>query len=136
MSYMEKYRICQSDISLHVDKVAWKRSGFKDRKALEDAVRDLSLEKKIEMLTEIQMREMTELFFDEKQEFLLKLGHKTWIDGKELYEYAKDTYKDDKWKIDECNFHPVCVMSGSHIAQMNTFVMKRLKGKREGNKDE
>lgn len=124
-------RIGQISIGDHVDKLAWKRSGFKDRKALEDAVRDLPLEKKVEMLTEINMSEMAKILFEEKQEFLLSIGHKTWVDGDELYEYAKRVYTDKQWKIDRHDFHPVCVFSGSHTNQMNTIVMERLQKKRK-----
>lgn len=125
-------RIVQSTINWSfAEPLAWKRSGFKDRATLENAVRDLPLKKKMEMLTEIHMREMAEILFEEKQEFLLSLGKKTWVDADESYRYAKKTYKDKQWDIDEYNFHPMCVFGGSHTNQMNTVVMERVQEKRK-----
>lgn len=126
-------RIGQISIGAHVDKLAWKRSGFKDRKALEDAVRDLPLEKKVEMLVEINMKAMAKMLFKEKQEFLLNLGHKTWVDGDELYEYAKRVYTDKEWKIDRHNFHPTCVFDGENTNQMNSTHIDRLRKQRNRN---
>jgi len=136
MSYRgEMKSIGQISVGDYADKLAWKRSGFKDRKALEDAVRDLPLEKKVEMLTELNMsgsspNGMATMLFKNKQEFLLSIGHKTWVDGDELYEYAKSVYTDKEWKIDRHDFHPICVFDGTHTNQMNTYVMDRMKEKR------
>lgn len=88
------------------------------------------------MLTEIKMFEMAKMLFEEKQEFLLSLGHKTWVDANESYQYAKKTYTGKQWNIDEYNFHPLCVFNGTHVSQMNSYVMDRLKEKREGSKNE
>ena len=132
MSYAgERNRIGQVSVGAYADKLAWKRSGFTNRTALEQAVRDLPLEKKVEMLTEINMHGMAEMLFEEKQEFLLNLGHKTWVDGDELYEYAKGVYTGKEWKIDRHDFHPICVFDGTHTSQMNTHVMAKLEKKRK-----
>lgn len=128
--YVEKYHISQRDISTHVDALAWNRSGFKDGEALKQAVRELSLEEKVEMLVEANLADLSEMLWNRKQEFLLNLGHKTWVDGDEAYEIAKRTYKDEQWEIDRAYFHPVCVFSGTHTSQMNTHVIDRLTEKR------
>ena len=118
------------------DEEAWKRSGFKNEEAVEDAVRNLPLEKKVEMLTEIHMKEMAEMHFNEKQEFLLSLGHKTWVDGEESYEYAKKVYgKKKDYIVERNNFQAVAVIDGRYVNQINSPQLERLKNKREG-KDE
>jgi hypothetical protein len=130
--------IRQKDVNWSfAEREAWKRSGFKNFEAVKDAVRNLPLEKKIEMLTEIHIEEMAEIHFEEKQEFLLKLGHKTWVDGDESYEYAKRVYGSDKDNIIERNnFQPVIVNKGRYVNIVNNSHMEKLKEKREGKKDE
>jgi len=134
---MHDDHITQRDVNWpFVEELAWKRAGFKNRESLEQAVRNLSVEDKVDMLTELYMKEMAEMLFNKKQEFLLSLGKKTWVDAEESYEYAKKTYKDSEWKVDEAYFHPVCVFNGTHINEMNRIVLKRMKDKREGKKNE
>lgn len=129
--------IGQNELSNFSEELAWKRSGFKDRRVLEQAVRDLPIEKKIEMLTEIKMFEMAEMLFEEKQDFLLNLGHKTWVDSAEIHKHAVETFRDDEWIInDAICFRSVCVFNGTHVSQMNSYVMDRLTEKREGCKNE
>lgn len=136
MSYMDSC-IGQRDIMSHMEEIAWKRSGFKNRKALEDAVRDLSLEEKVELLTELNMsgatpNGMATMLFEKKQKFLLGIGQKTWVDSNESYEYAKKTFASDEWKIDKLDFHPICVFSGTHVSQMNSYAMERMTKARNG----
>lgn len=137
---MHDDRITQRDVNWSfADELAWKRSGFKNRESLEQAVRDLPLEKKVEMLVELNMSginpndSLATMLFEEKQEFLLSLGKKTWVDANESYEYAKETYKDDKWSIDKRDFQPMCVFSGTHTNQMNSHVMSKVREKRKVN---
>jgi len=129
--------IRQQDVNWSfAEKEAWKRAGFKDPDAVKEAVRNLSLEKKIEMLTEIHIDEMAEMHFQEKQEFLLKLGHKTWVDADESFEYAKRVYTDKDKIVERNNFQPVMVIDGRYVNQINRPHIERLRKEREGNKDE
>jgi len=132
MSYMDSSRIGQSDINWSfAEPLAWKRAGFKNRESIEQAVRDLPLEAKVEMLTEIHMQEMANKLFDEKQEFLLSLGKKTWVDAEESYEYAKKIYKGDDYLVDLHSFQPVYIVSGSRLNQANSIVMEKFREKRK-----
>lgn len=124
--------IRQSDVNWSfAEPLARKRSGYKNREALEQAVRDLPIEQKIEMLTEIHMKEMADMLFEEKQEFLLSLGKKTWVDAEESYEYAKKMYKGSDYQVERNNFHPVYVVNGSYLNQANIPVMEKFKEKRK-----
>ena len=128
--------IRQQDVNWSfAEKEAWKRSGFKDAGAVKDAVRNLPLEKKIELLVELNIDDLAELHFNEKQEFLLKLGHKTWVDGDESYEYAKRVYTDKDNLVERNNFHPVVVIDGRYVNQINMPHLERLRNMKEG-KDE
>ncbi len=135
MNYMgDISRIGQSDINWSfAEALAWKRSGFKNRESLEQAVRDLPLEQKVEMLVELQMREMADMLFEEKQDFLLSLGKKTWVDAEESYQYAKKIYKGKDYRVDEHDFQPVYIVNGSHLNQANTHVMEKFREKRKRN---
>jgi hypothetical protein len=125
-------RIGQSDINWSfAEKLAWKRSGYKSRESLEQAVRDLPLEQKVEMLIELNMREIADMLFEEKQDFLLSLGKKTWVDAEESYEYAKKAYKGKEYRIDERDFQPVYIVNGSRLNQANSIVMEKFKEKRK-----
>lgn len=124
--------IRQSDINWSfAEPLARKRSGFKNRESLEQAVRDLPIEQKVEMLTELYIKEMADMLFEEKQDFLLSLGKKTWVDAEESYEYAKKTYKGSDYQIERNNFHPVYVVSGSYVNQANSHVMEKFREKRK-----
>ena len=128
--------IRQSDVNWSfAEPLARKRSGYKNREALEQAVRNLPIEQKVEMLTELYMKEMADMLFEEKQEFLLRLGKKTWVDAEESYEYAKKTYKGRDYQVERNNFHPMYVVNGSYVHQANSIVMEKFKEKR-GKKDE
>lgn len=125
--------IGQREVSDFSDKLAWKRSGFTDREALEQAVRDLPIEKKVEMLTELNIGEMSRVLFNEKQNFLLNLGHKTWVDGEEIHEHAVKIFgKDDHWIInDVICFQPVHVFAGSYVEQMNGTCIDKKRDQRK-----
>lgn len=87
--------------------VAWERAGFKNRDALYEAVRNLPIEEKVELLTNIFISDMAKQHFEKKGIFLRRLGHKTWVDSEDIYEYAKITYTDSddvEWKIDPRDF--------------------------------
>lgn len=124
--------IRQGDINWSfAEPLARKRSGFKDRESLEQAVRDLPIEQKVEMLVELNIKELADMLFDEKQEFLLSLGKKTWVDAEESYEYAKKTYKGSDYQVERNNFHPVFMVKASYLNQANTHVMEKFKEKRK-----
>jgi len=128
MSYMgERHVIGQREVSNYTEELAWKRSGFNDREALEQAVRDLPIEKQVAMLVEIKMPELATMLWNEKQNFLLNLGHKTWVDGEEMYKYATDTYTDKQWIInDVICFQPEAVVNGVSVRQINGTHKERL----------
>ncbi len=124
--------IRQSDVNWSfAEPLARKRSGFKNRESLEQAVRDLPLEAKVEMLVELNIKELADKLFEEKQDFLLSLGKKTWVDAEESYQYAKKTYKGSDYQIDKTNFHPVYIVSGSYVHQANSPVMEKFREKRK-----
>ena len=125
-------QIRQKDINWSfAEPLARKRSGFKSRDALEQTVRDLPIEQKVEMLTELYIKEMADMLFEEKQDFLLGLGKKTWVDAEESYEYAKKTYKGSDYRVEKNNFHPVYMVHGSYMTQANSPVMERFREKRK-----
>jgi hypothetical protein len=125
---MSNFVIGQREIShTFTQPLAWKRSGFKNRETLEQAVRDLPIEKQVAMLVELKMSELAPMLWQEKQTFLLNLGHKTWVDGEEMYKYATDTYTDKQWIInDVICFQPEAVMYGSYVEQINSTHKERL----------
>lgn len=124
--------IRQGDINWSfAEPLARKRSGFKDRESLEQAVRDLPLEQKVEMLVDLNIKELADKLFEEKQEFLLSLGKKTWVDAEESYEYAKKIYKGDDYQVERNNFHPVFMVHASYLNQANSHVMEKFKEKRK-----
>jgi hypothetical protein len=130
---MDSSSIGQHDINWSfAEPLAWKRSGFKDRASLEQAVRDLPIEQKIEMLTELYIKEMSDMLFEEKQDFLLNLGKKTWVDAEESHKYAKGVYKGDDYSVDIHNFQPVYIVSGSYLNQANSHIMEKFREKRKG----
>ncbi len=124
--------IGQREVGSYTDKLAWKRSGFTDREALEQAVRDLSLEKKVDMLVKLNMVQLAPMLFNEKQNFLLSLGHKTWIDGEEIHAHAVEIFGGDgSWIInDVICFQPVHVFAGTYTAQMNSICIDKLREQR------
>jgi hypothetical protein len=124
--------IRQGDINWSfAEPLARKRSGFKDRESLEQAVRDLPIEQKVEMLVELNIKELADMLFEEKQEFLLSLGKKTWVDAEESYEYAKKIYKGEDYQVERNNFHPVFMVHASYLNQANSIVMEKFKEKRK-----
>jgi hypothetical protein len=133
----ERSTIGQREVShFFTEPLAWKRSGFKDREALEQAVRDLPIEKQVAMLVEIKMPELATMLWNEKQNFLLNLGHKTWVDGYEMHKYAVDTYTDKEWIInDVICFQPEAVVSGVSVRQINGTHVDRLREQRNGNEN-
>jgi len=124
--------IGQREVRDFTEKLAWKRSGFENRAALEQAVRDLPLEKKVALLVELKMSELAPMLWEEKQNFLLNLGKKTWVDGEEIHEYAEKTYTDDMWIIEDviC-FQPETVHKGSYVSQMNMTHIENLEKQRK-----
>ena len=129
---MDRSSIGQQDINWSfAENLAWKRSGFKNRESLEQAVRDLPIEQKVEMLVELNMQELADKLFEEKQDFLLSLGKKTWVDAEESYQYAKKMYKDKDYDVDEHNFQPVYIVNGSRLNQANSIVMEKFREKRK-----
>lgn len=121
------------EVSTYTEELAWKRSGFKDRHALEQAVRDLPLEKKIDMLVELKMNELAPMHWKEKQNFLLNLGHKTWVDGEEIHEHAVEIFGNGDWIInDVICFQPEAVLSGSYVGQINGTHAQQLREQRKG----
>ena len=90
------------------EKLAWKRAGFKSFDDVKQKVKDLPIEEKIELLTELNIDEMARKYFTKKNEFLRKLGQKTWIEREEILDHIKDTYKGDsrtEWIIHEDIFN-------------------------------
>lgn len=132
--------IGQQNVEAYASELAWKRAGFKDYAALRQAVRDLPLEKKVEMLVDLSIHRLAANLFEEKQEFLLSLGKKTWVDGDELYEHAKATFTAPEWRIDRHNFQPVAVVINSaNCVDLNIVNnpyledVKKKRGKKENN---
>lgn len=130
--YQRNTRIAHRNVSDYADRLAWKRCGFKNRDDLKQTVRALPLEKQVEMLVEANIDDLAEMLFYEKQEFLLGLGHKTWVDAEEVYTYAKDTFKGPEWTIDKNNFHSVRIVNGTHSEYMNSLDVQIHREKREG----
>jgi hypothetical protein len=129
---MDRSSIGQQDINWSfAEGLAWKRSGFKNRESLEQVVRDLPIEQKVEMLTELYIKEMSDMLFEEKQDFLLSLGKKTWVDAEESYQYAKKTYKGGDYRVELTAFHPVYIVNGSRLNQANSHVMEKFREKRK-----
>jgi len=85
------------------EKLAWKRVGFKNFDDIKQQVRDMSIEEKIELLTELYIDDMARNHFTKKTEFLRKLGKKTWVEREEIINYAKETFISSN--IDEYRFH-------------------------------
>lgn len=118
-------------------KECWKRLGFKNIQNVRDSVRKLPLEDKVEMLTELFMRELTIMHVNRKKEFLLSLGHKTWVDSEEIYEEAKRTYTDSDdvtWVIDKHMQSYELDKSLWGPAILNAAGLKQLEDKRKGKK--
>jgi len=88
--------------------LAWKRAGFENAEAVYEHVRSLPLEEKIDLLVELNMRNLAKLCFKRKGKFLRKLGQKTWVDSDEVLDHIKKTYtgtEDTDWVIHDHNFY-------------------------------
>lgn len=133
-----KIEITQQNVQTEAERLAWNRVGFEGGfEAAKDSVRCLSLEEKIELLTEVFIKDLTLAHIKKKRDFLLRLGHKTWVDSTELYEFAKITYtnmEDVEWQIDPHDFYSVEVdMRNANIEMMNTTGLTVREEQRKGN---
>ena len=129
--------ITHQNVQTEADRLAWNRIGFEEGfNAVKQAVRELSLEEKVELLTDVFIKEVSLAHLSKKREFLLKLGHKTWVDSDELYEYAKITYtdiEDVEWKIDHHDFHSYEVdMRNGTVTLMNDTGLQVREAQRKG----
>lgn len=104
--------------------LAWKRAGFTNYNKLKQAVRELPLEEKVDLILEALMNECAIELFNRKGEFLRKLGHKTWVDGDEIFEHARETFPssdDCEFKVDRHDFYPVEIDSDLTFTQLNAL---------------
>jgi len=136
---MKKRRIeiTQHNITSEATRLVWNRIGFDGgMDTIKEDVRDLSLDEKVTLLTDVFINEMALAHMNKKRDFLLNIGHKTWVDGDELYEIAKATYTDMddvEWKIDHHHFYSIEIdRRNGEITQMNSTGLKVREAQRKG----
>jgi hypothetical protein len=86
-----------------IEDMCWKKTGFKDADAIRDKVRSLSLEERVNMLTEIFIDELATRHLEDKYRFIEGLGGSPAVTEQELKDYVAATYIDDdevEWRID------------------------------------
>ena len=125
-----RIEITQRQCESWARELAWKRSGFKNYDKLKEALRELPLEEKVDLILEALMSECAAGHFNKKGDFLRSLGHTTWVDGAEVFEYSKETYTgldDCEFAIHELDFYPVEIDSNLCYTQMNATAIKQRK---------
>ena len=100
MSIELEIKITGQECSSKAEKMYWKKTGFKNFNDVKEKVRNLSLEEKIDLLTEIFIDKVARKHFSKKMEFCRKLGKQTWVEDDEIYNWAKKIYID----LDETHF--------------------------------
>lgn len=100
-------RITGGNCNIKAEEMSWKKTGFKNFNDIKEKVRDMPLEERVNLLTEIFIDDMAKKHFSRKMEFLRKLGKQTWVEEDEIYEWAKKIYTDleeTEFEIDKLYF--------------------------------
>lgn len=137
MTTKRRIDVSTATLSHWISETAWKRAGFADgREAVYDAVYNLSIEERVDLLTEKFIYDLAVLHFGKKNEFLRKLGHKTWVDADEVIEYAKETFQDTgkiEWNIQEYTIQPHYVDPKTmSVDILNAYTLNELRKQQKG----
>ena len=133
MTRRRKIEITERNCEDWIFEKAWERSGFENKETLYEEIRGLSVEEKVELLSEVFINDMAKVYFTKKGEFMRKLGKKTWVDSNEAYEHALSVYdvnyKDNEidWQIDRISFYPHHIDNELKYTELNLVGISRLK---------
>lgn len=101
-NYDGKYEAGWEECKYEAEKRAWKKTGFADRDDLLQKTRELPLEKKMELLSELFIKEIAALHFKKKVEFLEGLnGGPLIVSKEEMLEYLHKYFSSEDWEINE-----------------------------------
>jgi hypothetical protein len=92
-----------------IEEMCWKKAGFKDYRALMNAVRDLPLEERVNMLTELFLTDLAKMHVRNRTEFIEELGGHPGIKREEIVEWAKGVFKETEtteWRFEiDCDYY-------------------------------
>ena len=87
-----RHEVTWQDLKGAAEKMAWKKSGFEDREALKEHVRSLSLEERLDLLTEHFIEDISKVYLQRRQAFMENLGQSICVSKEEILEYAARVY--------------------------------------------
>ena len=92
----------------NIEEMCWKKAGFKDYRTLMNAVRDLPLEERVNMLTELFLVDLAKMHVRNRTEFIEGLGGHPGVRKEEILEWAKSVYEETdttEWRFDiSCDY--------------------------------
>jgi hypothetical protein len=93
----------------NIEEMCWKKVGFKDYKSVYNAIRDLPLEERVNMLTEMFLPELAKMYMRDRTEFVEQLGGHPGVKREEIVEWARETYQDTdttEWRFEiDCDYY-------------------------------
>ncbi len=93
----------------NIEEMAWKKAGFKNRIEVLNAVRNLPAEERLEMLTEMFLTDLAQMYMSRRIEFIEKLGGHPGVTKEEIIAWARENYRDTdttEWYFDiACDYY-------------------------------
>jgi hypothetical protein len=86
-----------------IEEMAWKKTGFENEEDVYEKVRSLSIEERVNLLTEMFIRELATIHLEQKYRFIESLGGSPAVTEQELKDYVAATYRDNdevEWRVD------------------------------------
>lgn len=91
-SEYNRHRVDWTDLEIPTKEMAWKKIGFENVAALKQRVRELPPERRLELLTEYFINEISKAYLRDRIHFMESIGQTTTVSREEILEYAARVY--------------------------------------------